>query len=334
MIHINRQHILVSRVDAIGDVVLTLPLCGLLKQVFPGIKISFLGRTYTRPVIQACTAIDHFINYDDLKALPLKQQIAYISALNIDIAIHVFPNKQIGSLLKKAGIKTRIGTTNRLHHWFSCNKLVKLSRKQSNLHEAQLNIKLLKPLGITATPTLSQLPGYYNFKPLYPVGEALAAQIDDGRFNLIIHPKSNGSAREWSLDNFAQLIGILPADRFRIFITGSEKEKALLSNWVKTLSPHVIDLTGSMTLEQLTAFISKADGLIAASTGPLHIAAAAGIHALGLYPASQAINAKRWGPIGTQAQYLQSSDDDLNHILPATVQSTVLKWLSKPIVNN
>ena len=44
---------LISRPDAIGDVVLTLPMAGRLKQLFPGCRVLLLGRNYTRAVAEA-----------------------------------------------------------------------------------------------------------------------------------------------------------------------------------------------------------------------------------------------------------------------------------------
>jgi heptosyltransferase-3 len=55
--HIKVQHILISRTDAIGDVVLTLPMAAYIKELMPGTIVSFLGRTYTQPVINTCTAV-------------------------------------------------------------------------------------------------------------------------------------------------------------------------------------------------------------------------------------------------------------------------------------
>ena len=46
-----------------------------------------------------------------------------------------------------ARIAERIGTTNRIYHWRYCNELVRLSRRNSVYHEAQLNLRLLAPLG-------------------------------------------------------------------------------------------------------------------------------------------------------------------------------------------
>jgi heptosyltransferase-3 len=324
---IKNQHILISRTDAIGDVVLTLPLCGYLKSIYPDIKISFLGRTYTEPVIKACTAVDHFINYDALKGLTLKRQAVTLRAKHIDAIIHVYPRKEIADLAKMAGIKLRIGTTNRVYHWLNCNKLVKLSRKNSSMHEAQLNIVLLEGLGITKVPEVSELSDYYNFKPKTRLLQQFAELLDTKPFNLIIHPKSNGSAREWSTARFTELINTLPPEKFKIFITGTDKEKALLKDWITTLPAEVVDMTGALSLDQLIKFISVADGLIAASTGPLHIAAEAGIHALGLYPTLPSVHARRWGPIGKQAEYLSSPAGDLDVITAGDVYNKVKNWL-------
>ncbi len=325
--NITNQHILISRTDAIGDVVLTLPMCGYLKSVYPDVKISFLGRTYTGPIINCCTAVDDFINYDEIKVLPLTEQAAFLKSKGIDIIIHVYPRKEIANLARLARIALRIGTTNRLFHWFNCNKLVKLSRKNSALHEAQLNIKLLGPLGINTIPAKEKLPDYYAFEPKGKLPGPIAGPFDKDRFNLILHPKSHGSGREWSLDRFSELIAMLPPHQFKIFITGSDKEKALLKDWIAKLPQHVVDITGKLSLDELVVFISTADGLLAASTGPLHIAAEAGIHTLGLYPILPSIHAQRWGPIGKKAEYIETGGGDLNNITAADVYHKIKNWI-------
>ncbi len=125
----------------------------------------------------------------------------------------------------------------------------------------------------------------------------------------ILHPKSKGSAREWGLNNFEQLIDILPAEKFKIFISGTEQEGLLSRDVLASGRPHITDLTGKMDLNQFIAFIQQADGLIAASTGPLHIAAALGKWVLGIYPPIKPMHPGRWGPIGQKAQYLVNEKD-------------------------
>ncbi|WP_240315380.1 glycosyltransferase family 9 protein [Mucilaginibacter pineti] len=320
------QHILISRTDAIGDVVLTMPMAAYIKELIPGAVVSFLGRTYTKAVVNSFSSVDIFINYDEIKKLPQGEQVSYLKSKKIDTIIHVFPSKHVANIARSAGIKLRIGTTNRLFHWFTCNKLVKLSRKKSNLHEAQLNLILLNPLGLNNVPSLAQVGDHYNFECIVPLSPELSAGLNANKFNLIIHPKSHGSGMEWGLDNFAALINALPAKRYNIIITGSDKEKTLLENWVKTLPNHVLDMTGKMTLPQLIAFISNADGLLASGTGPLHLAAASGINTLGLFPSVRPIHPGRWAPVGKKADYIESNTSDLTPITVAIVAEKINGW--------
>lgn len=300
------KRIIISRTDSIGDVILTLPLAGILKKHFPDLHITFLGNSYTRDVINCCAFVDEFMDWNDLNKLSENEAIELIKSKKADAIIHVFPRKEIATLAKKAGIKYRIGTTNRLYHWFTCNKLTKLSRKKSDLHEAQLNIKLLKAFGINKTVSLKEISEYYGFKAKATLTKNIETLIDNQKFNLILHPKSKGSAREWGLDNFAKLIEMLPSDKYRIFITGTEAEADLMKAEILDKYMNIIDLTGKLNLAEFISFISGCDGLIAASTGPLHIAAALDKIAIGIYPPIKPMHPGRWKPIGKYATYLVS----------------------------
>jgi len=283
---------IISRTDAIGDVVLTLPVAGVLKELFPGCRVLFLGRSYTEEVVKASEHIDGFINWDREKDL---------SAAGADTILHIFPNKAIASQAKKAHIPQRIGTRNRIYHWWTCNRLVKLSRRHSPLHEAQLNLQLLRPLGAKERYTLEEIGRYYGLSRLAPLPADIAAELDPHRFNLVLHPKSRGSAREWGLDNFRELIRLLPQDRFRIFISGTAAEGDLVKPLFQEF-PFLGDLTGRLSLGELMSFLSRADGIVAASTGPLHLAAAVGINALGIYPPIRPMHPGRWAPIGPKTK--------------------------------
>ena len=144
-----------------------------------------------------------------------------------------------------------------------------------------------------------------------------------------MHPKSNGNGREWDMDNFTGLIKKLPATDFNIFITGSEKEHELFKTWIPSLPANVTDLSGKMTMDELISFVYAVDGLLASSTGPLHLAAALGIYALGLFPITRTFNATRWEPIGRKAEHIESDGDDLSSITVDMVYETIMEWLKK-----
>lgn len=305
---IDPQTIIISRTDAIGDVVLTLPVAGVLRSLYPTARILFLGRKYTEDIINASTFIDGFLNWDEWKKLPEKEAAHQFSATGADVIIHVFPSKAIARLAKQAGIRWRIGTTNRVYHWWTCNKLIRLSRKNSSWHEAQLNLKLLSPLGAKELYSLDEIGQYYGLDRLETLPAEFRSLIDPGRYNLVLHPKSKGSAREWGLENFGRLIELLPPEKFKIFVSGTAAEGELLRDLLKA-HPQVTDLTGQLSLARLLSFLSRADGLVAASTGPLHMAAAVGIDALGIYPPIRPMHPGRWAPIGKKAHVFVKAED-------------------------
>ncbi|HXO73668.1 MAG TPA: glycosyltransferase family 9 protein, partial [Puia sp.] len=162
------------------------------------------------------------------------------------------------------------------------------------------------------------------------------------KFNLILHPKSRGHGREWGLDHYIQLIDLLPKDQFKIFITGTSAEGRLLEPLLQAC-PTVTDITGRLTLAEFITFISRADGLLASGTGPLHLAAALGIHAIGIFPPLRPIHPGRWAPIGPRASALVKDIDCvackktmdctcIREIMPAQVREIWLSRLSDHVV--
>jgi heptosyltransferase III len=296
------SRIVVSRTDGIGDVILTLPLVGVLKERYPDCHVLFLGSAYARPVVDLCRHVDAFVDWTGIGALDEREQVRRFRELQADCIIHAFPRKPIARLARRSGIPARIGTAGRLYHWTTCNRRVVFSRKASDLHEAQLNLKLLRPLGIDRSFSLDELPGYYGIRPVVRASSLPGAP--GGKVHVILHPRSRGSAREWGTENFKRLIQLLPPDEYRISITGTREEGEDIRASGIYDSPHVEDMTGRFALPDLISFIGQADALVAASTGPLHIAAALGRLAIGLYPPIRPMHPGRWAPLGTNAHYL------------------------------
>ncbi|GAB6140306.1 glycosyltransferase family 9 protein [Methylosoma difficile] len=291
------SNIIISRTDSIGDVVLTLPMAALLKKHFPDIVIGFLGTPYTRAIIEACPYIDEFISQEDFLQHPIT-----LAGQAPQAILHVLPRPVLAKRAKELQIPWRIGTLNRWYHWYTCNKWVKLSRNKSPLHEAQLNLKLLKPLGISGDFPLPAVAGLTDMSRLPALKPEFANLLQADKFKLILHPKSRGSAREWNLAHYASLIKQLDPNQFQIFISGTAHEKAALEPLFAEIGERVTDLTGLMSLAEFIPFIAACDGLIACSTGPLHIAAALQKHAIGIYPPMKPIHPGRWQPVGKKAK--------------------------------
>ncbi len=292
------KRILISRTDSIGDVALTLPMCQALRNKFPAAEIIFIGKNYTRPIVACFTAIDAFWDIDELFNQPITSQLEQLQA---DCILHVFPNKKLAFLAKKAKITMRIGTSHRIFHLFTCNERPNFTRKNSPLHESQLNFKLLAPLGITEIPSLEDLQKFIQFKAVESeLPSWITVSMKD---TIILHPKSKGSALEWPLEKYMDLASKLADSGKTVCFTGTEQEGMMFRQFIP-VHERIFDTTGKLSLEQLIVFISQAKALVACSTGPYHIAGLSGIHAIGLFSMRRPIDPGRWCAIGPKAEFI------------------------------
>ncbi len=314
---------------------LTLPMCGILKSIFPDCPIFFLGRGYTKAIIEACIHVDQYLNWDELKELSPSAQIEKLQETNANVIIHVFPRKEILWLAKRANISIRIATGRRLSTLNKCNKLVFFTRKGSSLHEAQLNLKLLRPLGIEHEYSMEELIPFYGFSRFSASADEKVKRyldkFDGSKKKIIFHPLSKGSASEWSLQNYDSLIKFLSPARYDIFITGTKEEGQKIFEACPLGGENVHDVTGEFSLEELIVFIRKCDVLLAASTGPLHIAAASGIHAIGLFSPKRPIHPGRWAPIGKFAKFITAPSHPRKGEKLAISPDEVLKAISSSL---
>jgi len=295
MLDFSNKTVIIIRTDSIGDVCLTLPICGYLKAKFKGIRIVFLGNTYTAPILNCSKDIDEVISWKELSEQVIDKQIQRIKKLDAFAIIHAFPKKEIARLMKKAGVPHRIGTSHRLFHLTTCNHRVNFTRKKAQEHESQLNFHLLKPCGLKYLPSLDEVTSYIHFETNHSIPSWLIEQSDSTKKRVVLHPKSQGSAVEWGVENFAKLGERLTAENYQVFYTGTEKEA---ESFRHLIPENCIDTTGKLTLDELIAFIQSIDVLVAASTGPLHIAGLLNRGAVGLFAPRRPIHPGRWMPLG------------------------------------
>ncbi|MBI3789552.1 MAG: glycosyltransferase family 9 protein [Gemmatimonadetes bacterium] len=251
---------------------------------------------------------DHHDATDDERARVLRE-------VGADAILHVFPRREVAAAARDARIPRRIGTARRWFHWLTCTERVNVSRKRSHLHEAQLNLKVAAPLLAGSDLALADLVPHIGLTRTPALAPALATRLATDRTNVLLQPLTGGTVPPWPLERWKALAEALGADRFRFFVTGTADEGRQLAPWLATLPAHVEDATG-LGLAELLAFARASDGLVAASTGPLHIAAALGVHALGLYPARSNALLGRWHPLGARAEVITAPEPEVS---PATL---------------
>lgn len=298
IIDLNDKKVIINRTDSIGDVLLTLPICAWIREKYPRAEIIFLGRNYTRPVIESYECVDGFLDWAEMENMPRADKKTMFRELNADVIIHVFPNKEIAALAKTVRIPVRVGTSHRMYHLLTCTHRLDFTRRKSELHEAQLNHELLRPFGLEQIPSMDEIEKTTGFLKVPDVDLPDGIErIEENQRIVLLHPKSQGSAVEWPVENYIQLAEKLVDKGYWVMFTGTESEG---KQFRKMLPEHtgITDTTGKLTLEQLMKLISQSDALVACSTGPFHIAGFYDIQAIGLFSPRKPIHPGRWRALG------------------------------------
>jgi ADP-heptose:LPS heptosyltransferase len=220
-----------------------------------------------------------------------------IKLKNFDTCIVVNPTLRISLILFLAGIKNRIGTG---YRWYSVlfNNKVFEHRKYGDKHELEYNINLLSKLDVEAKDVSKEIKFHLQIDDdsTRKINSILYQRaFKDENKIIIVHPGSGGSSVDLPKEKLIELTRMLSSlENVSIIITGSKSEYELCKEF--EISDSVINLSGQLDLSLLKALINKANIFISNSTGPMHIAAALGVHVIGFFPKILACSQKRWGP--------------------------------------
>jgi len=292
------QKILIVRTDRIGDVVLSIPLAEIVKKNYPDSKVTYFIRQYTRELLDGNSFIDDVISADEADGdILFKENLNKIRSRNFDACIVVNPTLKIALIMFLAGIKNRIGTG---YRWYSVllNNKVYEHRKFGDKHELEYNMNLLSKLGIDNEDISKEIK--FQLKVDDSSSEKINSLLTQKGFKsgnkiIIVHPGSGGSSVDLPKEKLIEFTRMLSnLKNVSVVITGSKSETELCKEF--EINNSVINLSGLLNLSLLKALINKASIFISNSTGPMHVAAALGVHVIGFFPKILACSQKRWGP--------------------------------------
>jgi ADP-heptose:LPS heptosyltransferase len=127
--------------------------------------------------------------------------------------------------------------------------------------------------------------------------------------DIVLHPYSRGSGREWPIVNFAELARLMVNDGWHPMIGGTAQDAEIFATQQHLFPAGYTNVMGADTLEQYMQRIASSAGLVASSTGPLHMASLLGQACVGLFPPKQGVNQVRWGGMSPAGANLQLSQD-------------------------
>jgi ADP-heptose:LPS heptosyltransferase len=270
----------------------------LVKKKYPDCRVAYFIRNYTRPLIDGNPFIDEVVIAEESDGeILFKKSLEIIKSKNFDTSVVVNPTLKISLIMFLAGIGNRIGTG---YRWYSFlfNKKVYEHRKYAEKHELEYNVNLLNKIDIDFKDFSNEINFHLKVddKSSEKINSILAEKGSEaGNKIVIIHPGSGGSSVDLSKEKLIELTRKLSdLKNVTTVITGSKSESKLCKEF--EINQSVLNLSGQLDLSLLKALINKADLFISNSTGPMHIAAALGVHVIGFFPKILSCSQKRWGP--------------------------------------
>lgn len=292
------KKILVVNVNWLGDVIFSSPVFRALKQAYPQATISCLAEPRVRGLLESIPEIDEIIPYEEKgrhRSVWAKLQLmASLSQRHFDAAFLLHRSLTKTLFVFGAGIPRRIGYDAKNRGVFLTHKVQ--GRPPGDIHRCDYYLHVLESFGVTVHDRATSLQvAIETQKEMEKI--LRLHQIASNDFLVVIHPGGNWDLKRWPPVYFMRLIACLTRDiNVRVILTGTNEDIPLIKQIIAPLSDKPVVLAGKINLKQLMALMKRADAVVSADSGPLHIASSVGTTAIGIFgPTDPAIT----GPRGT-----------------------------------
>ena len=329
------------KLSALGDVIHALPLARAVRRAHPLAQITWIVERRESALLRGHPDLDRVIPVDTRRWRRLlrhpegaKEVWGKVSGLrrrvrmaDLDVAIDCQGLLKSGLLTAFTGAPMRIGfrrayCRERLNVLFT-NRRVR--PPATAVHVVDQNLALLTPLGIAAAPAEFVLPGRPEADRR--MEQALgAAGLPVGERVVALNPGAGRKDKQWPIEFFRELAErlIAQADARMLLLWGPD-ELPMAQRIATGLSARAV-VAPPTDLDDLTAVLRRVSLIIAGDTGPLHLAAALGTPALGLYGPT---SAERNGPYGAEHRALQSPDGTMGGLAPDAVLGAAQAMLAR-----
>lgn len=281
------RRLLVRVPNWVGDVVHSLPALVALRAWFPRAELTALTRGEAGTILRNHPAVDRVVSY---RAGRGWAQLSRIEAAadrlrgeSYDMGI-LFPNSfESAWLFWRADIPRRYGFATDGRGWLLTDPQ-SCTADTRRLHQADYYLALLAGLGVTAPR---------DWQPLAPAAaerDAVSARLTAGGWRperplVALCPGAGyGSAKRWPLARYGELAVRLTGERgVNVAVLGGPAERPMGEALAARVGGGLIDLTGQTSLCEAVAVLSLARAAVSNDSGLLHLAAAAGTPAVGLF---------------------------------------------------
>jgi ADP-heptose:LPS heptosyltransferase len=303
---------LIIRLSSIGDVLHATTVAHNLRAACPASHITWLVSPPASELLRYNPDIDELLIWDRRRfdhalanfhladAKKTLDELRHIFAVRtFDIVLDIQCLFLTGLIAQLSHTKRRIGIYDR--HEFNQLFMTERGPRITDPHKIRHYMTVLAPLGIHTQDTslILNLPkNLIDFADCFFSNHNINAQ----HRILMINIRTTWPDKNWPLENFIAVLNNL-SEKIQIIFCGTAEDHPYIQKIRTSLDRDSVSIAGKTSLLELAALFRKADLLLTGDTGPLYIAAAAGIPTLSLWgPTHPAI----YGPLTGKNTFLVS----------------------------
>ena len=274
-----RPNILLIRFKAIGDVVLTLPAVHVVRENFPGARITFFTVSENAPLLEGFRdvnevfALDRAALKNPRRAAPeLFRLLRFLRAGNFSLVVDFQGYGETAWFARLTGAPERWGTV------YGCGRdwlYTRGLRRNDDLHPADWNLFLLRECGLKTGKIKNQfqLPA-----AALEAAKKLFAEnnLDAAKPTLFVQPFTSSPYKNWPLERYLAVARHWRSQGMQVIFGGGPADFVALAPARKEVFPVFAGTSLLVTggLMQLSTLVLGGD------TGMLHLAVAQGKRAL------------------------------------------------------
>jgi ADP-heptose:LPS heptosyltransferase len=297
--------ILIARMSAIGDTILTLPVACALRDHFPHAYLAWVVERKSAVIVQGHSCLDEVVVLERgwfAKPRSIWAVRRRLWPRHFDVAIDCQSMTKTALACWLSGVRWRIGLRGEhgreLSPWLN-NELVRPRRP----HVVDRSLELLEPLGIRNPQVAWRLPIDEGARERM---RRAVACLGSPHGYAVVNPGATWESRLWEWDRFGRVARHL-GERWQLpvlVVWGSSREREWAQQIVAASGGHAV-LAPPLTLLELAALIEGGRLMITADTGPLHLAVAVGTPSVALHGTTRPQDSGPYGPphVAIQVEY-------------------------------
>lgn len=280
---VSRKRILVIKLSALGDVILSIPSLRALRRKFPQGRISVLVDRRSRNIIRNCPYIDDTLVYQEGKnrLWPLWRIAKILADEDFDIVVDLQNNRVSHWLAFLSGARIRAGHANRRWSFLLNHKAPPL---KATLPPLEHQFRVLKLLGVSEVD--KQLELWTQPEEDEKIREFLEREwVSKSQVLVGINPGSSPRwpTKQWPVESFAKLCDELAKRNIRVVLTGSADDLPLSEELVNLTRNKPINAVGKTTITELASLVKRCQVFISSDSAPMHIASSMDVPLVALF---------------------------------------------------